>query len=65
MQRFQALVQERVGALISDGPRDRLAIPAFIVPLLRLPWALTLPARYIAYGFCPPRLKLPLGQGTT
>jgi hypothetical protein len=28
------------------------------LPLLRLPWALALPARFIAYGLCPPQLRL-------
>lgn len=63
MQTFQALVQERVSAIVGGaGPRGRLAVPAFVVLLLRLPWALALPARFIAYGFCPPRLRLPEGQ---
>lgn len=63
MQTFQALVQERVSAIVGGaGSRDRLAVPAFVVPLLRLPWALALPARFIAYGFCPPRLRLAEGQ---
>jgi hypothetical protein len=66
MQTFQALVQERVSAIVGGaGPRDRLAIPAFVVPLLRLPWALALPARFIAYGFCPPRLRLPKRQAAS
>ncbi len=43
MQSFQALVQAR----ISD---------AFVLPLLRQRWLLAVPARFIAYGFCPPQL---------
>src|SRR5690606_36397252 len=63
MQTFQALIQERVSTIVGgDGPRGRLAVPGYVVPLLRLPWALALPARFIAYGFCPPRLRLAEGQ---
>ncbi|HMQ34214.1 MAG TPA: hypothetical protein PKD53_26000 [Chloroflexaceae bacterium] len=62
MQTFQALVQERVSAIVGGaGPRGRLAVPAFVVLLLRLPWALALPARFMD-GFCLPRLCLPEGQ---
>jgi 2-polyprenyl-6-methoxyphenol hydroxylase-like FAD-dependent oxidoreductase len=59
MQTFQALVQDRVSAAMarSDG-RERFAVPSFILPLLRTRWLLGLPARFIAYGICPPRLAV-------
>jgi 2-polyprenyl-6-methoxyphenol hydroxylase-like FAD-dependent oxidoreductase len=58
MQAFQALAQARVSEAMarSDG-RGRFVVPAFVLPLLRNRWALSLPARFIAYSFCPPQLE--------
>jgi 2-polyprenyl-6-methoxyphenol hydroxylase-like FAD-dependent oxidoreductase len=58
MQAFQALAQARVSDAMarSDG-RGRFVVPAFVLPLLRNRWALSVPARFIAYGLCPPQLK--------
>jgi 2-polyprenyl-6-methoxyphenol hydroxylase-like FAD-dependent oxidoreductase len=58
IQAFQALAQQRVSALVAgDSQRARVAVPQFILPLLRRRWLLAIPARFIAYGFCPPRLR--------
>lgn len=60
MQAFQAVVQRRVSAAVAQGsPGGQFAVSAFVLPLLRQRWLLALPARFIAYGFCPPRLRLP------
>ena len=57
MQTFQALVQRQVGVVMArTGGRGQMAVPAIFLPLLRLRWLLAVPARFIAYGFCPPRL---------
>ncbi len=61
IQLFQSAAQQvvTVGILNAENGGQFMA-PSFILPLLRLPGLMTLPARFISYGVSPPRL-LPMG----
>jgi 2-polyprenyl-6-methoxyphenol hydroxylase-like FAD-dependent oxidoreductase len=59
IQTFQSLAQRGVAAqVVSSQGRRVFAVPGFVIPVLKTRWLLALPARFIAYGFCPPRLQI-------
>ena len=58
IQTFQAVAQRGVSAGIIQAQGERVfGIPRFVVPLLKLPWLLAVPARFLSYGFCPPHVQ--------
>jgi 2-polyprenyl-6-methoxyphenol hydroxylase-like FAD-dependent oxidoreductase len=58
IQTFQALAQRGVAArVINAGSDQAFGIPRFVLPLLKIPWLLALPARFLSHGFRPPRLR--------
>ncbi|MGQ0601464.1 MAG: FAD-dependent oxidoreductase, partial [Anaerolineales bacterium] len=58
IQSFQSIAQQAVAArVLAEGDGRPFIIPKVIVSLLNIPGLLALPARFIAYGFCPPRLQ--------
>lgn len=58
VQTFQSIAQRAVSAnVVNATPEREFAIPQFVLPLLKKPWLLALPARFLSYGFCPPHLQ--------
>jgi len=57
IQTFQALGQRGVarGVLSSEGERA-FAVPRFVLPLLKIPWLLAIPARFLGFGLRPPHV---------
>src|SRR5215216_7761638 len=64
IQTFQALGQRGVArrVLSSEGERA-FAVPRFVLPLLKIPWLLAIPARFLSFGLRPPHLEV--GKETT
>jgi 2-polyprenyl-6-methoxyphenol hydroxylase-like FAD-dependent oxidoreductase len=64
IQTFQTLAQRGVarGVLSSEGERT-FAIPRFVLPLLKIPWLLAIPARFLSFGLRPPHVEA--GMETT
>jgi 2-polyprenyl-6-methoxyphenol hydroxylase-like FAD-dependent oxidoreductase len=57
IQTFQAMAQRAVAANILNAENNRVfRLPQFVLPILRRPRLLTLPARMLGYGFCPPHV---------
>lgn len=58
IQTVQAIAQRAVLAnVLNTSEERRFAVPRFVLPLLRLPWLLAWPARFLGYGFCPPHIQ--------
>ena len=64
IQTFQTLAQRGVarGVLNSEGERT-FAIPRFVLPLLKSPRLLAIPARFLSFGLRPPHVEA--GKETT
>jgi 2-polyprenyl-6-methoxyphenol hydroxylase-like FAD-dependent oxidoreductase len=64
IQIFQTLAQRGVarGVLSSEGERT-FAIPRFVLPLLKSPRLLAIPARFLSFGLWPPHVEA--GRETT
>lgn len=58
IQTFQSLGQRGVarGVLSSEGERA-FALPRFVLPLLKIPWLLAIPARFLSFGLRPPHVE--------
>jgi 2-polyprenyl-6-methoxyphenol hydroxylase-like FAD-dependent oxidoreductase len=58
IQAFQALAQRGVarGVLSAEGERV-LGVPRFVLPLLKIPWLLAIPARFLSFGLRPPHVE--------
>src|SRR5215216_3213331 len=58
IQTFQSLAQRGVvrGVLSSEGERV-FAVPRFVLPLLKIPWLLAIPARFLSFGLRPPHVE--------
>jgi len=58
IQTFQTLAQRGVarGVLSSEGERT-FAIPRFVLPLLKIPQLLAIPARFLSFGLRPPHVE--------
>ena len=48
--------------LSSEGERA-FAVPQFVLPLLKIPWLLAIPARFLSFGLRPPHVEA--GKETT
>lgn len=58
IQILQAQAQNAVFKRVINANRARLlTVPQFILPLLKLPWALVLPGRLLSFGLFPPHIK--------
>jgi 2-polyprenyl-6-methoxyphenol hydroxylase-like FAD-dependent oxidoreductase len=57
IQTFQSLAQRGVvrGVLSSEGERA-FAVPRFMLPILKVPWLLAIPARFLSFGLRPPHV---------
>lgn len=42
--------------LNSEGERA-FAVPRFVLPLLKFPWLLAIPARFLSFGLRPPHVE--------
>ena len=42
------------GVMSSEGERA-FAVPRFMLPILKIPWLLAIPARFLSFGLRPPR----------
>jgi 2-polyprenyl-6-methoxyphenol hydroxylase-like FAD-dependent oxidoreductase len=64
IQTFQSLAQRGVvrGVLSSEGERA-FAVPRFVLPILKIPWLLAIPARFLSFGLRPPHVAA--GKETT
>jgi 2-polyprenyl-6-methoxyphenol hydroxylase-like FAD-dependent oxidoreductase len=64
IQTFQSLAQKGVarGVLSSAGERA-FAVPRFVLPILKIPWLLAIPARFLSFGLRPPHVEA--GKETT
>jgi len=64
IQTFQSLAQKGVarGVLSSAGERA-FAVPRFVLPILKIPWLLAIPARFLSFGLRPPYVEA--GKETT
>jgi 2-polyprenyl-6-methoxyphenol hydroxylase-like FAD-dependent oxidoreductase len=64
IQTFQSLAQKGVtrGVLSSAGERA-FAVPGFVLPILKIPWLLAIPARFLSFGLRPPHVEA--GKETT
>src|SRR5829696_6923560 len=58
IQTFQTLAQRGVarGVLSAEGERV-FAVPRFVLPLLKIPWLLAIPARFLSFGLRPPHVE--------
>src|SRR5215216_5351504 len=58
IQTFQSLAQRGVvrGVLSSEGERV-FAVPRFVLPLLKIPRLLAIPARFLSFGLRPPHVE--------
>jgi len=58
VQTFQTLAQRGVarGVLSAEGERV-FAVPRFVLPLLKIPWLLAIPARLLSFGLRPPHVE--------
>jgi 2-polyprenyl-6-methoxyphenol hydroxylase-like FAD-dependent oxidoreductase len=58
IQTFQAVAQRGVAAQVIRTEGDQVfGVPGFVLPFLKIPWLLAVPARFLSYGFCPPHLQ--------
>src|SRR5215203_5827313 len=59
IQTFQTLAQRGVarGVLSAEGERV-FAVPRFVLPLLKIPWLLAIPARFLSFGLRPPHVEV-------
>jgi len=58
IQTFQSLAQRAVarGVLNSEGERA-FTVPRFVLPLLKIPRLLAIPARFLSFGLRPPHVE--------